>query len=288
MSFAFEMGRWALGARAGASVAALYGLLGARGFTREGLWLNLGDWRAASTIEEACPALALRLAGTAGLGPGDAVVDVGFGFAEQDILWARRFAPRRIIGLNVTPEHVRLGRARVRRAGLSQTIALRQGSATAMPLPDACCDVVTALECAFHFDTREAFLAEAFRVLRPGGRLAMADILRAPPAASPLLARWQRLTWRGFAERFRVPAANAVERMGLAAQIAAAGFTAARVESIGEDVFPGFHRALMTDAALARRLPATLLRPYRALGALGAGRIYAALDYVLVFAQKPR
>jgi ubiquinone/menaquinone biosynthesis C-methylase UbiE len=197
-------------------------------------------------------------------------------------------APRRVTGLNVTPQHVRMGRARVRRAGLSGVIDLREGSATAMPLADACCDVVTALECAFHFDTREAFLAEAFRVLRPGGRLVMADILRAPAAASPLRARWQRASWRGFAERFRVPEANAVERDGLAAQLAAAGFEAARVEAIGEDVFPGFHQALMTDADLARRLPATLLWPYRALGRLGASRIYAALDYVLVFAQKPR
>jgi ubiquinone/menaquinone biosynthesis C-methylase UbiE len=287
MSFARDMGLWALGARARESVAALYGLLGTRAFTREGMWLNLGDWREATTIEEACPALALRLAEHAGMGAADEVVDVGFGFASQDILWAQRFAPRRITGLNVTPQHVRMGRVRVRRAGLSDVITLREGSATAMPLPDACCDVVTALECAFHFDTRERFLAEAWRVLRPGGRLVMADILRAPAAASPLLARWQALSWRGFADRFQVPAANAVERAGLAAQLAALGFEAVRVEPIGEDVFPGFHHALMTDRELARRLPATLLLPYRALGRLGAARVYAALDYVLVFAQKP-
>jgi hypothetical protein len=60
-----------------------------------------------------------------------------------------------------------------------------------------------------------------------------------------------------------------------------------RVEPIGEDVFPGFHHALMTDRELTRRLPATLLLPYRTLGRLGAARVYAALDYVLVFAQKP-
>lgn len=288
MGFARDMGLWALGARAADSVAALYGLLGARAFTREGLWLNLGDWREAATIEEACPALALRLAKHAGMGAADEVVDVGFGFASQDILWARCFAPRRITGLNVTPQHVRIGRARVRRAGLAEVITLREGSATAMPLADACCDVVTALECAFHFDTREAFLAEALRVLRPGGRLVMADILPAPASPSPLLARWQRLSWRGFADRFRVPAANAVESAGLAAQLAAAGFENMRVDSVGKDVFPGFHHALMTDRDLAGRLPATLLWPYRALGTVGAARIYAALDYVLVFAQKPR
>ncbi|WP_353213403.1 methyltransferase domain-containing protein [Rhodovarius sp.] len=47
---------------------------------------------------------------------------------------------------------------------------LIEGSATAMPLPDTCCGIVTAIECGFHLHTRQDFLAAAFRALRPGGR----------------------------------------------------------------------------------------------------------------------
>jgi hypothetical protein len=104
---------------------------------------------------------------TAGLTSADEVVDVGFGFAQQDIYWTRRFAPRRIIGVNIAPEQVRLARARVRKLGLEERIDLREGSATATGLPDACCDVVTAVECAFHFETRERFRSIPERLYGP-------------------------------------------------------------------------------------------------------------------------
>lgn len=268
--------------------AELYENLASRAFTREGLYLNLGHWKTARTIDEACPALATLVAEAAGMGPADEVVDVGFGFADQDMLWARRFAPRHITGLNVTPVHVRLGRARVRRAGLTDRITLRQGSATAMPLPDASCDVVTAVECAFHFHTREAFLAEAFRVLRPGGRLVLADIIRAAPDADAMRRRWQDVSWRGFASKFDIPEANADTRDTYLGKLHAAGFAEARATPIGHEVFPGWHRALAQDPALFARLPASGRLPYRLLRRLPAEWVYAALDYVLAVAQKPR
>jgi SAM-dependent methyltransferase len=278
---------WALSPDRRGAARELYGLIAARPFTARGFWLNLGHWRDARTIEEACPALALLVAEAAGMGPADEVVDVGFGFADQDLLWMERLAPRRITGLNVTPLHVRIGRERVRRRGLSDRILLQEGSATAMPLPDASCDVVTAVECAFHFDTRADFFAEAFRVLRPGGRLVLADIIRAPPAADRLRRAWQDASWRQFAALLAVPAANGVRRAAYEAQLAAAGFGAIEARPIGEEVFPGWHRALATDGALRRRLPLAARLPYAPLLALGAGEVYAALDYVLASARKP-
>lgn len=266
----------------------LYEMLSTHGFTRRGLYLNLGYWKDAHSIDEACEALPTLVAEAAGMGPGDDVVDVGFGFADQDMLWAERFQPRHITGLNVTPVQVRLGRARVRRRDLRDRITLREGSATAMPLPDACCDIVTAVECAFHFHTREAFLAEAFRVLRPGGRLVMADIIRAAPEPGGLGRRIQDVTWAGFARKFNVPDANADRRDGYLAKMVAAGFEAVRATPIGEHVFPGWHRALAEDPALMARLPLAGRLPYRLLLRFDARSVYSALDYVLTVAQKPR
>lgn len=268
-------------------VAALYDRLSVRALTGDGLWLNLGYWKDAATIDAACPAMADLVARTGGIGAGDDVVDAGFGFADQDILWAERYAPRSVTGLNITASQVRVARARVRRRGLAGRIDLREGSATAMPLADGCCDVVTAVECAFHFDTREAFLAEASRVLRPGGRLVLADVIRAARPANPLKRRLHDSVWRRFAAKFSVPEANADRIDAYTAKLSANGFGDVSVTSIRDDVFPHWHAALGADPDLLGRLPLAARMPYRLLRRFDAETVYGAFDYVLAFARKP-
>jgi ubiquinone/menaquinone biosynthesis C-methylase UbiE len=264
----------------------LYDLLSTRAFTDKGLYLNLGYWEQARTIDEACTAMARLVAETAAMGPSDDVVDVGFGFADQDILWTELFAPRHITGLNVTSSQVRVARARVRRRGLADRIALLEGSATDMPLAAASCDIVTALECAFHFDTRERFFGEAFRVLRPGGRLVLADVIRNAPATAPLRCALQEATWNTVARKFSIPQANADSRDTYAGKLRGMGFDEVRVTSIREHVFPGWHRALAEDPALVRRLPLAGRIPYGLFRNASASSVYSAFDYVIASATK--
>jgi ubiquinone/menaquinone biosynthesis C-methylase UbiE len=75
-----------------------------------------------------------------------------------------------------------------------------------MDVPDASVDRVVALECAFHFSTREEFFREAFRVLRRGGAIATADLL-ARPGRHALGAR---LFAAGAQAFFQVPRENQV------------------------------------------------------------------------------
>jgi ubiquinone/menaquinone biosynthesis C-methylase UbiE len=225
------------------------------------------------------------VAKTAAISTADQIVDVGFGFADQDILWARRYRPAHIIGLNVTPSQVRIARERVRRLGLTDHIDLRTGSATAMDLPDASCDVVTAVECAFHFNTRADFFREAFRILRPGGRLVLADVIRAAPRGV-LCRRLQDFNWARFAQVLSIPQANADRRDAYTESLRATGFTDVEVTPITEHVFPGWHRALQQDPALLRRLPLAGRLPYRLLQAFDWRAIYGAFEYVLAVARK--
>ena len=121
------------------------------------LYLNLGFWDGPTTYDGACQRLAERLGETAALGPGQRVLDCGFGFGDQDMYWLKRFAPASIDGLNITESQVLRARRRVEENGLSDKIRLHVGSATKMPFADASFDRVVALETAFHYDTREAF-----------------------------------------------------------------------------------------------------------------------------------
>jgi ubiquinone/menaquinone biosynthesis C-methylase UbiE len=265
----------------------IYELVSTNAFTARGLYLNLGYWTKACTIDEACEALVELVGETAAMSPGDEVVDVGFGFADQDIFWIKRFGPRQITGLNVTPSQVRIARARVRRMGMADRVDLREGSATDMRLPDVSCDVVVAVECAFHFDTRERFFAEAFRVLRPGGRLVLADVI--PNAAEN--SRFRRMVhdiiWSSIATSLAIPAANAYDRGIYCGKLEAARFAEVRVTSIRDHVFPGWHHAVMKDGDLRRRLHLSGRLPNYLLRRVNESAIYGAFDYVLASARKP-
>jgi len=251
-------------------------------FSERGSYLNLGYWRDARTIDEACEAMVELVGQAAAITPNDEVVDVGFGFAEQDIYWTRRFAPKRIIGLNITPEQVRVARDRVREQGLEDRIDLREGSATATGLPDACCDVITAVECAFHFDTREKFFAEAARLLRPGGRLVLADSIPLRCDPDPWRHPLQAMMSAVVHAALSVPPANSYPRDVYAAKLEAAGFEAVKVESIRDHVYPGWRRALEEDAGLRRRLGPVgwLLRHFPKT------RMNDEFDYVLAVARR--
>ena len=269
------------------SVPDIYGLLATDAISDTGLYLNLGYWKDAQTLDQACEALVRLVAETAALGPDDRVVDVGFGFADQDLFWMRAFAPTHITGLNITPSQVALARRRVAANGLSDRIELLEGSATEMPLPSAAFDKVLAVECAFHFDTRARFFAEAHRVLRRGGRLVLADVIQTERETRRSRRLVQDLNWRFFTNRWGVPEANYETRASYRDRLAAADFENIEVRSIREHVFAPLHRHIAANPSKLERFHPLARIPFHLALRFDPATISTGFDYVIARADKP-
>ena len=129
---------------------------------------------------------------------GERVLDAGCGFGGTIALLNEQFSRLRLDGLNIDERQLERARRDVV-ARRDNVIQFTRADACSLPFPDASFDRVLAVECIFHFPSRERFFAEVFRVLRPGGTLTLTDFVPAAPfvrlvrlaTESPALARYQ-------------------------------------------------------------------------------------------------
>jgi arsenite methyltransferase len=156
----------------------------------------------------------------ADLHEGERVLDLGSGGGIDVLLSARRVGPSGFAyGVDMTDEMLQLARANAARAG-ARNVEFRKGQIEALPLPDASVDVVIS-NCVINLSTdKPAVLAEMFRVLVPGGRIGISDVVAE-----------DRLTPgdRAAAGSYVGCIAGALSRVEYLAGLAAAGFADASV-----------------------------------------------------------
>ncbi len=194
-------------------------------------WGNLGLWTdAVQSYPAACEALAVRLGERAALQPGCSVLDVGFGYGDQLLVWKQRFGVGHITGLEVDAKGVAEAR---RKLAVCKDVALSVGDASQLP-PAPRFDRVLALDCAYHFAPRSGFFAQAFLALQPGGRLALTDLLLADSASAAQHARLARVCG--------IPPENLLTQHAYAQALEALGFCNVRFDTLDDAVLQGFTR----------------------------------------------
>ena len=155
------------------------------------------------------------------LNPGETVLDLGSGGGIDVLLSARRVGPTgKAYGLDMTDEMLALARENQKKAGV-ENVEFLKGEIEQIPLPDNSVDVIIS-NCVINLSAdKDRVLREAFRVLRPGGRLAVSDVVTRGEV--PTEIREKVLLWVGCI-------AGALEEAEYRAKLVAAGFDNVRVE----------------------------------------------------------
>ena len=155
------------------------------------------------------------------LKPGEIVLDLGSGGGIDVLLSARRVSPGgKAYGLDMTDEMLALARENQQKSGVENVEFLR-GEIEQIPLPDNSVDVIIS-NCVINLSAdKDRVLREAFRVLKPGGRFAVSDVVTR--GAIPTEIRTNVLLWVGCV-------AGALDEQEYRAKLAAAGFDAIGIE----------------------------------------------------------
>ncbi|MFJ9344117.1 class I SAM-dependent methyltransferase [Streptomyces sp. NPDC101733] len=203
---------------------------------------------------------------------GGRAVEVGCGLGLGCALALREYGPAAVTGVDIHPQQLR--RARDANAALledrPERLRFVRGAAEELPFADGEFDCLYSVEAAQHFPDLAAFAAETARVLRPGGRVAVASFFSVDGASAP--ADRLAALLDSFASGLDI--ARPVSR--LVEAFTDAGLVDVRAESIGAEVWPGWDRWL---AALWA--PGTWPRNFLAAWE------QRLLDYYLITAARP-
>lgn len=197
------------------------------------------------------------IAAATALRDGMHVLDVGCGFGGTLAALNETLTRVDLHGLNIDMRQLRRAQQCVH-PQLGNQLAFVQGDATSLPYADDSFDALLAVECSFHFPSRAAFLAEAGRVLRPGGRLTTSDFVPTPAMA---------LAWRMARVPIDLALTPLLGRMDLSFTLAAyRGAAAAGGLTLREA--RDITAAILPSIPLWRRLMAHLMPEYPGLPAL--------------------
>jgi cyclopropane fatty-acyl-phospholipid synthase-like methyltransferase len=218
-----------------------------------------------------------HLAGLAGITSADRVLDSGCGLGGC-ALWLAGNRGCSVTGVNITPYQVAAARESAEHAGAGDSVEFIEADVIDTGLPDGAFTVVWALESIVHVRGKAAFLREAHRVLRPGGRLMIAEyLLRDDPPLSDAEDADLRMWCDGWA----MP--GLLSEAGYRELLAESGFDGVEVVDISRNVAPSLRRLHRLIRLLAPTAP--MFERLRILREVPADNLRASAAQIRTFDQ---
>lgn len=226
-------------------------------------WGNLGYWRHCSAKNSttatafskddytiACTALAHKLAQAVDLHPACSLLDFGFGCGDQLLLWLQHYQVTHVAGINYSHSQTQVAKMRLLQAGFTKAANnVRQGSvaelSAAGQLTTHDINRVLALDCAYHFPSRQRFFYDSYQYLTAhsksksnfnSGFLGLTDII----LATENLSWFKRWLLNIMLKLSHIPSHNIVTLQQYNKQLQEVGFQQIAIEDISKDVFVPF------------------------------------------------
>jgi cyclopropane fatty-acyl-phospholipid synthase-like methyltransferase len=138
-------------------------------------YLNFGYWKNARTVQAACEAMIDLVIDQAEIFNGCNILDVGFGYGTQDLYIHQRFPLSKIVGVNIVQKQIDYAIQKAKEKGLDDKIEYLNIDATELSFDANSFDRIIAVEAAFQFNTRAAFLKQAYDTLKENGVICLTD-----------------------------------------------------------------------------------------------------------------
>ena len=205
--------------------------------------VNLGYWKGLNPfskghLSRSNHALFQLVCRNAGLNEkDDLVADIGCGFGNVPVLCATDFNVPNVVGINISQYQIDQSIERIEQHNLQHRVEIKNMSATDMQFDDNSVDKMISTEAAFHFDSRVDFFREAFRTMKSGGILSLADMIYNKP-----LNRFEKIVLPHLQEGLYIPSANIYNFTEYIKRVREAGFEILDAKNITAFVRPYFRK----------------------------------------------
>jgi cyclopropane fatty-acyl-phospholipid synthase-like methyltransferase len=171
----------------------------------------------------------------------DLVADIGCGFGNVAVLCATDFNCQNVIGINISQYQIDRSEERVSRLDLGHRVSIQNMSATEMQFENNSVDKMISTEAGFHFESRMDFFHEAYRTLKPGGILSLADMVYDNPKNA-----WEKMILPQLQDGLYIPSSNIYSFEQYISNVRKAGFEIVDAVNITSWVRPYFRKWAFT------------------------------------------